>query len=707
MLRSVVAACAVLIGAATIAGAATLPEALAAPRPPTTRTVSDVDTVHGNAIPDPYRWLEDFESEEAQAWIEAQNAHTDALIRHRPGRDAMGERIDELLEIPALWGLSMNGDRFFFLRRDPGDEQGVLYVRQSPGADPEVLVDPGRMSEVTPVGLDWWRPSDDGEFLAYGLSEGGTEQSTLHVMDVATHELLPERIPDTRGASVAWRPDASGFYYVRDPHPGEFPDQERFYHRRIFYHKLGTDPAGDSLVYEHENMYAWPGPQVSTDGRYLIIYVYLGAGRNDLYVRDLAGDGETRVIAEGLPSTFFGTAIGSDFYMMTRHEASNGKILKVDLEHPDPENWVDFVPESDDVLRSFLYIDGHLVLHYLRNAQSELQIFSTEGDDLGELKLPPFASLLDWTGDWRGTEAYFGFSSYLIPPTFYHYDAATEQLEEYMTIELPVDTDPYVAEQVWYESRDGTPISMFLVHRKDIKLDGTNPTILTGYGGFSVSVTPSFSRSRFVWLERGGVLALPNLRGGGEYGEAWHLAGILEKKQNVFDDFITAAEWLIENGYTSRPRLAVQGGSNGGLLIGAFITQRPELAAAALCDMALLDMVRYPMFYGATIWTPEYGHPDDPDQFEWLYAYSPYHHVDVNAAYPATLLTTAESDTRVHPSHAMKMAARLQAVETSERPVLLDFERRAGHGAGRQMSTIRDEILDSYSFLFWQLGMEE
>jgi len=698
--------CSLVLVAAT-ATAATLPAVLAAPDPPPTRTVAVVDTVHGRAIVDPYRWLEDFESEEVQAWIERQNEHTEAAIGHRPGREAMGERVDELLETPALWGLSMDGERFFFMRRDPENEQGVLYVRRSPDAEPEVLIDPGKMSEVTPVGLDWWRPSEDGEYLAYGISEAGTEQTVLHIMDVATHELLPERIADTRGANVAWVPGATGFYYTRDPHQGEFPEEERFYHRRVFYHELGTDPADDPLVYEHENMYAWPGAQISTDGRYLIIYVYLGAGRNDLYVRDLEGDGETRAIAEGLPSTFFGAAIGSDFYMMTRYEASNGRIMKVDLDHPGQEHWVELVPENDDVLQTYLYVDGHLILSYLRNAQSALNVYSTEGEDLGELPLPPLASLIDWTGDWRGTEAYFGFSSYLIPPSFYHYDAATGELEEYMTIEMPVDASEYVAKQAWYESRDGTPISMFLLHGKDIELDGSNPTLLTGYGGFGVSETPGFSRSRFVWLEGGGILAMPNLRGGGEYGEAWHLAGILDKKQNVFDDFIAAAEWLIETGYTNPDRLAVHGGSNGGLLIGAFITQRPELAAVAVCDAALLDMVRYHMFYGATIWTPEYGHPDDPEQFEWLYAYSPYHRVDPDAVYPAVLVTTAESDTRVHPSHALKMTARLQAVEATERPVLLFFERQAGHSVGRQMSTIRERILDNYSFLMWQLGMEE
>jgi len=666
------------------------------------------DTLHGYVIADPYRWLEDFRSERAQAWIEEQTSRTREILDSVPGRDSIRERLSELLDIPSIGMLAHHEGRLFFTKREGDQEQSVLYVQRAPDAEPEELIDPEKLGGETPVTLDWWYPSRDGRLLAYGTSESGSELSTLHVLDVDSRETLSDEIPWTRSASLAWEPDASAFYYTRFPAPGEVPEGEEYYHRKVYRHALGTRCQDDPLVFgDGLDMRVWTGVSLSTDGRFLLGYAFHGSARNDLYVRDLETDGEWTAIAEGMDARFTGTAVGGDLYMMTSYGAANGRVVKVDLERPRPENWVELIPESTRTIRGLMYVGGRLLVHYLENAHSTVAVYSTAGEHVADVQLPEFSSVYDWTGDWQGTEAFIAVSSFLIPPTVYHYDVETGELSTAMAVEAPIDTSPYVTEQVWYESRDGTPISMFLVHRKDIRLDGDNPTILTGYGGFSVSVTPAFARNRYLWLEHGGVFAIPNLRGGGEYGEAWHRAGMLDTKQHTFDDFIAAAEWLIKHGYTSPSRLAVWGGSNGGLLVGAFITQRPDLARAAICDVPLLDMTRFHLFYGASIWTAEYGSPEDPDEFEILYAYSPYQHVVDEVSYPAVYFTCGESDTRVHPSHALKMAARLMEATSSGRPILLRYERQAGHGMGVRMSTVLDEYVDYYSFLFRELGVDQ
>jgi prolyl oligopeptidase len=677
----------------------------ATPEPPVTRVDVVTDTIFGHVIEDPYRWLEDFQSDDAQNWIEEQTAYLRDVLDAYPDRDAVRERLLQLFRIPSLGSMWKRGDRIFFMRRDPDNEQAVLYVQQGPDGDPRLLLDPEALSDTTRVGIDWWYPSVEGELLVYGTSEEGDEASVLHVMDVTSGELLPDSIPNTRSASVAWDRDGGGFYYTRFPAPGEVPETELFFHRRVFHHKLGTEPAGDPLIYENEDMHAWPSVSISTDGRFLIIYVFRGYTQNDLYVKDVAAGSDPTPIAEGIDARFSGFAIGDEFYMTTTYGAPNWKLYKVNLEHPGMENWVELLPESEHALVGHVVAGDYLVVHYLVDARSVIKVYTTDGTYLRDVPLPRVTSLYDWTCDYRSPELLLGINSYLTPPTAYRYNIPDDRLTTFETVDAPIDTEPYVEEQVWYESKDGTRVPMFLVHRRDIALDGNNPTLLTGYGGFNVPVTPGFTRNRFLWMEHGGIYAEACLRGGGEYGDAWHRAGILENKQNSFDDFIAAAEWLIDGGYTNPQKLAVWGGSNGGLLIGAFITQRPDLARAAICDVPLLDMVRFHLFYGATMWTPEYGNPGDPEQFEWLYAYSPYQHVEPGVRYPAVLITTAESDTRVHPSHAMKMAARLQAATSGDGPILLKFERAAGHGVGTPMSLTLDQYTDYYSFLFGQLGI--
>ena len=686
-----------LAGAALVEGAS---------EPPATRVSVVTDTIHGHVIDDPYRWLENFESDEAQAWLETQKAYTDEVLGTHPDRDAIRARLDELFTIPNLGTMAWEGDRVFFMRRDPENEQSVLYVQEGLDGLPRKLLDPEELGDGTRVGIDWWYPSVGGALLAYGISEEGDESSVLHVLDVESSELRHETIPFTRAASLAWEPDGTGFYYTRFPTPGDVPDEELMFHRSVYHHEFGTDPAGDPLIYADEDPYAWPGASLSTDGRFLILYIFRGYTQNDLYVKDLDGDGGFVPIAEGVDARFGGYAIGSDFYLSTTHEASNRRILKVDLTDPDPERWQELIPEGSHAIQSHLIAGDRLLVHYLEDARSVIKVYTTDGEYLADVPLPKVCSVFDWTCDWRRPEVLVGLSSYLIPPTSYHYDIATNELELFKTVEAPIDREPYVTEQVWYTSKDGTEVPMFVVHGKDIELDGTSPTLLFGYGGFNSSTTPGFARNRFMWLERGGVIAEACLRGGGEYGDAWHRDGMLANKQNSFDDFIAAAEWLIDSGYTSPEKLAVWGGSNGGLLIGAFVTQRPDLARAAISDVPLLDMVRFHHFYAATMWSTEYGHPEDPEQFEWLYAYSPYHHIEGDITYPSVYLTTAESDTRVHPSHAMKMAARLQVEAGPDRPVLLRFERAAGHGAGTTMSMILDQYTDYFSFLFEQLDVQ-
>ena len=691
---------------AVIAIAALAP-AVGAQALPVTRSVDVVDTVHGIRIRDPYRWLEDLESEEVQHWVDAQNARTDAVLSQIPGRDGIHERLGELFGIPAIGQLWLRNGRLFFTRRDPGNEQMVLYVRDSRGADSRVLIDPDALGDEIPVRLDWWYPSLDGRLLAYGTSEGGSELSTLRILDIDTMEHLVDEIPGTRAASIGWEPGGRGFYYTRFPLAGEVPDDERFYHRTIYHHTLGNDFSLDPRIFAYEkDMTAWPSLSLSRDGRFLLVYVYLGSVRNDIYVKDLNREGGFIPIVEGLDARSYGVVIDSDFYMLTTHDAPNGRIVRIDLNEPTSLDWIPVVSESEHAIQSFSDADDMLLVLYMESAQSKLRVFSRNGDYISNVPLPDLSSVADWTADCTEDDVYFNAASFLIPPTVFRYTVSTGIVSEVMTVEAPVDVTPYTAKQVWYKSKDGTPISMFLVHRKDLALDGTNPTLLSGYGGFSVPTTPGFARNRFLWLERGGVFAAPNLRGGSEYGEDWHRGGMLDKKQNSFDDFIAAAEWLASTGYADSDHLAVWGGSNGGLLVGAFITQRPELAAAAICDVPLLDMVRYHMFYGARIWTAEYGDPGDQDEFDYIYKYSPYHHVDDAAVYPAVFFTAGESDMRVHPSHAMKMTAKLQALALPDRPVLLRLERNAGHGLAARMSRMQEQYTDYYSFLLVSLGVE-
>jgi prolyl oligopeptidase len=674
--------------------------------PPT--PVSDTtETLHGESFSDPYRWLEDGESPGTRAWTEAQNALTRSYLDAAPGRDRLRERLDQLLAIGAISVPTPVRGRYFYQRRDGRQNQPVLYMRQGVHAEDRVVIDPNALDAGGAIALDWYYPSDDGRLLAYGLSENGSEQSVLQVLDPDSGTALGDRIPHTRAADLAWLPDGTGFYYTRYPSPGEVPQGEEHYHRAIYCHRLGSDPRLDPLVFKPAEKEHWPSVGISPDGRWLLIGVARTFDQTDLYLQDLRAGTPPVAVAKDLPASFEGEVAHGRLFMRTNFDAPTYRLYAVDPEHPARDDWRELVPPRPDaVLEGVRVAASHLALSYLERASSRLRLTDHDGRQVREVTLPALGSLFGAGAEWDGHELFFGFSSYTVPPGVYRIDLETGTDELWRRVEADLDPAGFEVSQVMVRSKDGTEVSMFLVHRTGLVRDGNNPVYLTGYGGFNISMTPAFSRSLLLWLERGGVVAIPNIRGGGEYGERWHQEGMLGRKQNSFDDFIAAAEWLIERGYTTPARLAAAGGSNGGLLMGAVLTQRPDLFRAVVVQVPLLDMLRYHHFLIARLWIPEYGSAEDPAQFPWLRAYSPYHHVRDGVAYPAVLLATAESDTRVDPMHARKMAARLQAATSSPRPILLRLESRAGHGAGKPLNKVLEELTDTWTFVFSELGVE-
>ncbi len=679
--------------------------------PPATRTEDVVDDLYGTKVPDPYRWLEDSGSDEVRRWVEAQNAHTRSLLDPRPGRDAVRRRLTSLLSIGTIGAPAVRNGRYFYTRREAGQNQPILYVRRGLKGEDRALVDPNALSADGTATIDWWYPSDDGALVAYGVSTSGDEKSTLRVIETETGAHRPDTIPHTRYSSLGWLPDGSGFYYTRYPAPGTVPAGQENYNSHVFFHRLGTAPAADPKVFgEGRKAEDIIQINISPDGRYLVITVNEGWARNDLFVRDLKAEGmPTITVAEGIDALFSGEVVGATLYLLTNWQTPRYRLLAVDLARPQKENWRPLIPESGAVLNQFAYAGGQIAALYLKDASSRLAIHAADGKKVRDIPLPALGTISIVSGRHDSQEVFFDFSSYTMPPAIDRHDLRTGATAPWEKVKADIDLSRLEVKQVFYPSKGGTRVSMFVVHRKGLRRDGSHPTLLYGYGGFNINQTPGFSRGLVLWLERGGVYAEANLRGGGEYGEEWHRAGMLNHKQNVFDDFAAAAEWLVASKYTTRERLGIMGGSNGGLLVGATIAQRPDLFRAAVCAVPLLDMVRYHNFQIARLWIPEYGSAETPEQFRFLYAYSPYHHVKERTSYPAVLLTTAESDSRVDPMHARKMAARLQAATSSGpgRPILLRTETRAGHGIGKPVSKQIDEATDVWTFLLWQLGLEQ
>jgi len=679
---------------------------------PKTKLAPVEETLYGHKIVDNYRWLEDANSPETKAWVEQELTYTRSILDTLPGRPSIEKRLGELLTIGNINPPQMGGAYYFYTRRDGMQNQPILYVREGLEGKDRILVDANQLAADGTIALDWWYASDDGKYVAYGTSPSGSEMSTLHVIETATGQTLADTIDRTRAASVAWKTDNSGFYYTRYPKKGEVADGQEMYNRHVFYHSLGADPAKDALVFgEGLNPEWWPNVGLSEDGRWLLISVEEGWTKSELYLADLQKNGPPARITDGREFLYTGDFLKGKIYVTTNEDAPRYRVFEVDAANPARANWKELIPQSDAVLQGAAVYGGQLYAQYEKNATSQVSVFDLSGKKLEDLSLPAIGTVFGSGGKWNRKEFFIGFQSFTFPPSIYHYDLSTHKTSLWGKVDAPsIDPSAYEVHQEWYHSKDGTRVPMFIVARKGLVRDGHNPTLLTGYGGFNVSLTPTFGRSVYLWLEHGGIYAVANVRGGAEFGEDWHRAGMLDKKQNVFNDFIAAAEFLIAQKYTDRDHLAIQGGSNGGLLMGAMITQRPDLFRAVICAVPLLDMLRYQNFQIAKLWIPEYGSADDPKQFQWLYAYSPYHHVKAGTEYPAILFMTADTDTRVDPMHAKKMAALMQAEakngDTRERPILLRIETKAGHGAGKPVIKQIEESTDIYSFLFWQLGIK-
>jgi prolyl oligopeptidase len=694
--------------------------------PPKAQAKPIVDIYHGTKVVDNYRWLEDANSPETQKWVADQMAYTRSLLDPLPGRDAIHKRLTELLSIGSITAPVIAGKHYFYTKREGMQNQPVLYVRDGLNGSDRVLVDANQLAADGTIALDWFQPSDTGKYVAYGTSQSGSEMSTLHIVETKTGTTLPDTIERTRAASVAWLHDNSAFYYTRYPKKGDVPAGQEMYNRHVFFHELGTDPETDDLIFgEGRDPEDWPSVFLSNDGRWLLIHISQGWTKSELFLMDTHGKNPPSRLTTGKDFNYGAEVFDGKVYITTNEDAPRYHAFVTDAGNFDREAWKEIIPQTDAVLQNVSVYGGKLFVQYEQNATSQLKLFDLDGKKISDISLPAIGTVFGTGGKYNHDEAFFGFHSFTVPPRIYLLDlkptpAKTPGLEAnapfisalWSKVDAPsIDPSAYEVAQEWYKSKDGTRVPMFVVHKKGLEKNGKNPALLTAYGGFNISLTPSFSRTAYLWMEHGGIFAVANLRGGAEFGEDWHRAGMLDRKQNVFDDMIAAAEHLISEKYTDKNHLAIQGGSNGGLLMGAMMTQRPDLFRAVVCQVPLLDMLRYQNFQIAKLWIPEYGTAENAGQFKWLYAYSPYQHVKAGVEYPAILFTTGDFDTRVDPMHAKKMAALMQAEakngSSKTRPILLRIESKAGHGAGKPVTKQIEEFTDVYSFLFSQLGVKE
>jgi prolyl oligopeptidase len=681
---------------------------------PPTRKVEAYDIHFGVKVPDPYRWLEDGQSPEVQAWLAAQNKLARSYLNALPGRAALAKRFAQLFRIDTLSAPSRAGYRYFYMRQNAKQEKAVLYWRSAtdPQGPEHVLIDPNPFIATNNASLGTVSPSLDGRLLAYSLRPNNADEATLYIKDVESGKDLPGEVIDgAKYAEPSWLPDGSGFVYTYLPPVDPARAADRPGLAVVRYHKLGTDPKLDPVIHEKTgDPTKFIGADVSRDGKWIFFEQENGGNRNDLYYQPLKGE-PTADLAE----TWKPIIVGKDFaysieawqdqaYIVTNEDAPHYRVFKVGLDDPQRSKWHEIIPESPTlVIQDVSVVGDRLVLQGLENILSRIRILDLDGKLIRDLKLPGIGTA-GAGGDPDHPELFYEFGNFTQPPEIFQANVNDEAQTLWAKINFPVDPSPYAVEQKFFASKDGTQIPMFIVHRKDIVLDGSTPFMLYGYGGFDISMLPEFRAGYYPWLEAGGGFAIVNLRGGGEFGEKWHQDGMLLKKQNVFDDCIAAAEYLISAGYTRPERLAVRGGSNGGLLAGAMLTQRPDLFRVVVCEAPLLDMIRFPLYGGGKTWIPEYGSPDDPDQFKALYAYSPYHHVVPGTAYPSVLFCTPQNDDRVAPMHAFKMTAELQAATSSANPILLRLETQSGHGGGDQVSKSIEYGTDIWSFMIHELG---
>ncbi len=678
---------------------------------PQVKTVEHVDDYNGVKVADPYRWLEDLNSPETKAWVEAENQVTFAYLEQIPERVAIKDRLTTLWNFERYGVPDTKGGRYFYTKNDGLQNQSVLYWMDSLAGAPRMLLDPNKLSADGTVALTDAEPTEDGKLLAYSLATAGSDWQEFKVRDVATGKDLPDHIQWAKFSGISWTKDGKGFFYSRYDEPTEQTKLSgALYFHKLYFHRLGTPQSEDVLIYERKDHKDWNfGGTVTDDGRYLIIDVREGTDtRNRVYYKDLsAKDAPVVKLLDAFDADYqFIDNDGPVFWFMTDNAAPRYRVIAVDTRKPQPANWKTVIPESEATLESVNVINSMFVARYLRDAHSQVRIFDLASKHLRDVELPGMGTVDGFRGQRKDKQTFYSFTSYTTPPTIYRYDMVTGRSELFRKPRLAFNPDDYETRQVFYTSKDGTRVPMFITAKKGLKLDGSNPTLLYGYGGFNISLTPTFSVAALVWMEMGGVYAVPNLRGGGEYGKQWHEAGMKLKKQNVFDDFLAAAEWLIANKYTSTPKLAISGGSNGGLLVGAAMTQRPDLFGAALPAVGVMDMLRFNKFTIGWAWTSDYGTPENPEEFKALYAYSPYHNIKKGTKYPATLVTTADHDDRVVPAHSFKFASALQAAQAGERPVLIRIETRAGHGAGKPTTKLIEEAADKWAFLVRELGMQ-
>ncbi len=678
---------------------------------PHTNQVPQSDNYHGVEVKDPYRWLENPDSKSTKAWITAQNKVTTEYLTNIAAKSKIQQRLTHLWNYEKYGSPFKQGQSYFYFKNDGLQNQSVLYTLKSLDDEAKVLLDPNTLSSDGTVALSGLSISDDGRWMAYGLSTAGSDWVEYRVKNIATGEDTPDRLKWIKFSNASWTKDHQGFFYSRYDEPNESTKlADVNYYQKLFYHRLGTEQAEDTLIYDRPDQKEWGfSGSVTEDGKYLVISVWLGTdSKNLVFYKNLEQpDSEVIELISDFEASY--SVIDHDrdvFWVQTDLDAPRGKVMAIALNNPDHHNWREIIPEAPETLESVGLLNNQFVAGYLRDARSLYLIFDLDGTLIREVELPGIGSVGGFGGKRYDTETFYTFTSFTTPATIYRYDMTTGESKLFRQPQVEFDPNQYQTQQVFYASQDGTQIPMFITHKKGIELDGNNPTYLYAYGGFNISLTPSFSISNLVWLEMGGIYAVPNLRGGGEYGEAWHQAGMKERKQNVFDDFIAAAEWLIHQKYTSKSKLAIAGGSNGGLLVGACMTQRPDLFAAAIVAVGVLDMLRFHKFTIGWAWCSEYGNPDNEQDFPTLYAYSPLHNLKSGTAYPATLITTADHDDRVVPAHSFKFAAALQAAHQGDNPILIRIETKAGHGAGKPTSKIIEEAADKWAFLVTNLGME-
>ena len=676
---------------------------------PLTEKVNQVDTYFGTEVADPYRWLEDDRSAETAAWVKAENEVTEAYLNTIPFRKAINERLTELWDYEKYSPPSKEGDAYYFFKNDGLQNQSVLYRQETLEAEPELFLDPNTFSDDGTVALSTTSFTHDGSLLAYAISESGSDWRKILVMDVATKERVEDTLRDVKFSGVSWQGN-QGFYYSSYDKPAEGSALSAVnMNHKLFYHALGTSQSEDRLVFGGEQLpRRYVGGEVTEDERYLAISAAVGTSGNELYVKDLSQpDSKIIPLVENFDTEQrIVHSQGHTLYLLTNRDAPNQRIVTVSADQPQPEHWKDLVPEREEVLQSASFAGGKMFLNYLKDASTRIEQYDLQGNKEKDIELPALGTAGGFEGKKEDQTVFYAFTSFTYPTTIYSYHIPTGKAAVFRAPDVDVNPDDYETEQVFYSSQDGTRVPMFIVHKKGIEKNGQNPAYLYAYGGFNISLTPSFSVAHFYWLENGGIFAMPNLRGGGEYGETWHEAGTTMNKQNVFDDFIAAAEYLKQQKYTSTGTLAIAGGSNGGLLVGATMTQRPDLCQVALPAVGVMDMLRYHQFTAGAGWASDYGIADSSQaMFEYLHNYSPLHNIKADVSYPATLITTADHDDRVVPAHSFKFAATLQERQAGSNPVLIRIETKAGHGAGKPTSKVIEEWADKFAFTYFNMNL--